>query len=449
MQPLLIVNGTVVTGDGVTMIERGAVLIEEGRIADVFRGDPGPGPRARVSRTIDAEGTLVMPGAINNHVHGVVPGPLYASGAPGLLRDEVLRRLDGHLLAGTTTLLSMDGFATMAEVEDVNRAHPVNLKAGTIHTPLNIQAAEQGDGSGLKPEHKVQTVEKMFADGAVAIAEVGAGHTLGGGGQDYLYIPMLLKQETGRDVPPKLCRKLKFAVLGRYVKAGAYDRDKIVAVLDEMGLAGVLTPERARDLVQRAVLPPFEVAIAGIREAAEWAKRLNVPMLVHNSAPSRDAVVDAAKLGINLIAGHSNHATFTPEEAAETARVLRELGATIDVAILDSYGARRLSDSPESVYRMLRLKLCDVISTDWAGGHHDPLLMGPEGALAEGIIDLPTAVALVTGNVANVIPALAPERGFLAKGKIADVVVTNRAKLSAVDTVIIGGRIVVEHGARC
>jgi adenine deaminase len=43
---------------------------------------------------------------------------------------------------------------------------------------------------------------------------------------------------------------------------------------------------------------------------------------------------------------------------------------------------------------------------------------------------------------------LAPERGLIARGKIADLVVTDPQNISKVEMVFIGGRAVIEDGAR-
>ena len=88
----------------------------------------------------------------------------------------------------------------------------------------------------------------------------------------------------------------------------------------------------------------------------------------------------------------------------------------------------------------------DTVSTDYAAGFHDGILLCLERALAAGVLDLARAVRLVTANVADAVPGLAPGRGRLVPGSVADVVVSAREALSQVDTVIIGGEVVVERG---
>ena len=61
---------------------------------------------------------------------------------------------------------------------------------------------------------------------------------------------------------------------------------------------------------------------------------------------------------------------------------------------------------------------------------------------------LPAAIAMATANVADAIPGLAPRRGRVVAGTIADLVVTDPARLHSVDTVMIGGEVVVRAGRR-
>jgi alpha-D-ribose 1-methylphosphonate 5-triphosphate diphosphatase PhnM len=62
------------------------------------------------------------------------------------------------------------------------------------------------------------------------------------------------------------------------------------------------------------------------------------------------------------------------------------------------------------------------------------------------VIDLPQAIAMVTKNPTNAIPNIAPNRGEISKGKIADLVVLDRGSISQVNTVLIKGKVVVDEG---
>jgi adenine deaminase len=53
---------------------------------------------------------------------------------------------------------------------------------------------------------------------------------------------------------------------------------------------------------------------------------------------------------------------------------------------------------------------------------------------------------MASSRVATAIPGLAPERGVLARGRIADVTVARAAELRDVQHVFVGGRHVVRDG---
>jgi len=447
MRTLVLINGDVVTGDGETILEKTTVVSNDHLIVDLVEGRPDPSLLDNADRVIDADQKLIMPGLINGHAHGITLGPLFASCARPLSREQVIKNLDEHLLEGTTTLLNVDGFATIEEVEAINSVHPVNIKTATSHTPWNLEAAEAVDGSGLQETHRKPTVEEMLGMGAVAIGEIGAGHTLGGGGQDYLYIPLAVKQETGREITERQARALKRAVLGRYVDPLAYDPSKVSQVLEEIGLAGCLTPEKAKDIIMATVLPPVNAALEGLREAGELAAKFGVPVIVHNSAPSKRVILEMAErgLGRNLIAGHCNHTTFELEEAVSHARELKEREVVIDVSTFGSFKANDW-DEMEMQFVLLGEGIVDTVSTDYGDGAHDPMLLVLEQTMERKLIDLPKAVSLVSSNVAQAIPLLAPNRGLVARGKEADLIIVDKERISQVDTTIVSGQVAVEHG---
>jgi alpha-D-ribose 1-methylphosphonate 5-triphosphate diphosphatase PhnM len=95
---------------------------------------------------------------------------------------------------------------------------------------------------------------------------------------------------------------------------------------------------------------------------------------------------------------------------------------------------------------MMKEGLVDIISTDYAGGLWDSELLLLDAAVREGAVDLPTAIAMATGNVTKVFPKLAPNRGLIEPGRVADVVVVNRDNIGKVKTVIIAGTVTVEDG---
>lgn len=444
--PTTVVHGCdLVDGTGQEQRHGVDIVIEGDTIREIVPTSPLEA-YARVDNIVEAAGKLAIPGLINNHTHGTAYGPLFPSGHEGLPHEQVRANLDRHLLEGTTTALCVDGFVTAEEAMETNDDHAVNVKLASCNTPCCLEAASIADGGGLTDQNRAFTARQAVGAGAVAVGEIGAGHTLGGGGASYMYIPAEVTKRTSVTITPKQADALKIAVLGRHISPSSFDQDAVDAALEAAGLAGKLSVDEIREIVSEIVLPAFNIALDGLAEAAEYAKQGGVPVLVHNAAASMTQVATIAKTGVQLIAGHSNHPSFELHEALEHAKQLKELGAIVDVSTLDTFGAQRLTPGPELLYAMFEAGLVDTISTDYAGGYHDPILLAIDRATKAGVVHLPAAIAMATANVADAIPGLAPRRGRVTPGALADLVLTDPAELQRVRTVIIGGEIAVRDG---
>jgi len=439
---MLIRGGTIVTGDGRTSIADGELLIRDGRIADVGRN-----LASRDNEVIDATGQIVLPGVINTHAHGCVRGPFVPVASPALPEEEVNRELDRHLLGGETTVLCVCGFCLPREI---THKHPLRVCLATSHTPANFVAADIVDGRGLMPQHRAMTVERALEEGAVAIGELGAGHSLGGGGQDYLYIPDVIERATGVRLRPDQARQLKWAILGRRtLSRDAFDAAETERCLSLLGLAGKLSIDQARQLIERSVLPSIATTLQGFEEAAALSAKTGARAVFHTSPVSVGTIAELAKKypAAKLVAGHSNQSDFEPEEALAWAKKLRDLGVTIDISTWD-IPAAAIQAKPGNFLRMLEENVVDTVSTDFAGGDWEPILKGLDMAVRCDAVALPKAVALATSNPAHLFSALAEGRGTLAPGKIADVITVDADNIGAVRTVIVGGVIAVKDGER-
>jgi len=191
------------------------------------------------------------------------------------------------------------------------------------------------------------------------------------------------------------------------------------------------------------VLDPF---LEGMREAARWSAQLKVPVIVHNAASSMKVVEEICRTPAEVVAGHSNHPTFEVEECVEHGRKIKGLGKVVDVSSLDMFEARQMCDSPEIVHALMKAGVVDTITTDYGGGLWDSILLVIESAVNAGLVNLAAAIAMTSHNVVRALPLLAPERGLIARGKVADLTLVNEKKISVVDKVIIGGKVVVEGG---
>ena len=146
-----------------------------------------------------------------------------------------------------------------------------------------------------------------------------------------------------------------------------------------------------------------------------------------------------------LVAAHSNQADFEIEEAVEWAGRLRDLGVIVDVSTWDCPGKAMHAD-PKKFTTMLGAGVVDTVSTDYAGGEWEPIIKGLALAVKAGAVDVAEAVALATGNVANLLPEVADGRGVIAPGKPADLVLVEEEDFGVVRAVIVNGEFVVKDG---
>jgi len=444
---IAIVNSQIVFPDKNKVIENGSLLIENGLITRIdkvkYRYDYS------VDMLIDAEEGYLIPGLINHHSHGFTLGPLFPNGAKPISFEFIFRNLNRHLIQGTTTLLNLDGFATFEEVEIIKKLHPMNIKMATSYTPLNVKAAMLVDGFGIKQIHKKISLEEIIQRGAVALGEIGGGGILGGGSASYLYLPKAIEEKIGKRITTEQSNNLKIAVLGKSIDPSFTDREKIKIALKEAELEEQISIEEAISIVMDSVYSSVEVARNGIREAAKMSVKYNIPMIAHNAAASKEVIFEVAKkLGPKLIAGHSNHMSYTEQEMIDTAKELKKYGVIIDILSGDSFKAKQLMTSGQfdATLQMIEEGLVDLISTDFMGGNWDSILQVLEAAVIQKKISLPQAIALATSNVVKAIPGISPNGGIIEEGKVADVVILNNKQISKVKHVFINGIPVILDG---
>ena len=426
-----VVNGHVVTGDGRTFLEDTSVTTEHGLITALHRIRHLP-YRVYSHRVLDAQGGLILPGLINIHAHVVSFGPL----CPGLPREgapqeRILANLDNHLRQGTTTVLSLDGFALPFENDAINKLHPINVKMSTLHTPKNIASGEMG-GNRLGAHHRGFTAATAVSSGAVAMGEVGSWAT------------------TGATYEKNLRLERPISVSDALALDAAYlsgDDIAIASIIERAGLDS-MTVDEAKTLVRETSVEPMAAARESILETIDYAPRLGIPALCHTEPDTYDVIGEVAKeLGDQMVALHANYHA-TPEEAVRMAKEVRRYGGFVEVITADHFGAGQLEPSPETAFALLAEGLVDVLSTDYSGGYHDPILLLIQKATETGVITLPQAVRLATSSPAGIIPGLAPRKGLIKPGHVADLVVVDPDDITRVRHVVIGGRIVIEEGHR-
>jgi imidazolonepropionase-like amidohydrolase len=141
-QNLVVTNARVVDGTG-RVIERGHVIVRDGKIVSVAAGAPAAVPGAR---TIDAGGRTVMPGLIDAHRHPI-PNNVAEWLAKGGARQDMQALLDAGFTTVLVAITSPDGLGVKRQIEAGTLAGP-RLFAGTF-LPVNRPApAGRGGGGG-------------------------------------------------------------------------------------------------------------------------------------------------------------------------------------------------------------------------------------------------------------------------------------------------------------
>lgn len=441
----IIYNANIITGDGKTIIENCSLFLKEEFIDGIGRV---PYPiYENAERMIDARGNFIIPGIINAHTHGSTTGPQPVGNAsPGLPKLRVRQNLNQHILEGTTTVCNQDGLNTMDEVAEARSVTPMLVQTATIHTPPHIKDAEFINNGGLKEKHKLTTVEEMIRQGALGIGEIGGwgiGRNESGGKPDVsyydlIYLPLAMRVETGVRVTPAEIRPIREAL-----STQPPDEKTALALMTKLGMSkGMAKMKYMMENSDRHV----ELVLEGYEKAAEAAGKLKVPMFMHNSPQTKPHVLDFVKeLKGLLYALHSNF-LFKPHEAIEVARFVKKAGGWVEVCSFDFFRARRLCPSHVTTLALLAEGLVDTIGTDYCSGYWGSIPQVLKYAVDQNAIELPQAIALGTGNVVKAIPNVAPNRGEIAEGKIADLAILSQRDISEVRTVLIGGKVVVDEG---
>lgn len=107
----LIRNAAIFVGDG-SVIANGALLLENGRIAEVYRETP-PSPESLRADAVEAAGKTILPGLIDLHVHLGSTGGSMEDGATFDLARTERRALASQLFCGVIAVRSLGDFANV------------------------------------------------------------------------------------------------------------------------------------------------------------------------------------------------------------------------------------------------------------------------------------------------------------------------------------------------
>jgi imidazolonepropionase-like amidohydrolase len=152
-QDLVITNARIIDGTG-SVIERGSVVVRDGRIASVAAG----ATRIRGVRTLDVRGKTVLPGFIDAHRH------IMRGDEAQWFREQSVERMQEFLDAGFTTLMS--GGGPVPGILELER----RIEQGELQGPRIITSGRADPRDFSTPEEARARV-RTLADAGVDIVK--------------------------------------------------------------------------------------------------------------------------------------------------------------------------------------------------------------------------------------------------------------------------------------
>lgn len=393
---ILIKNGVVVSGSG---MKKQNVLIRDGRI-HALASESG---REKAKKEIDANGRYVLPGIIDAHFH-----PVYA--------DRIDTLSQAAASGGITTLIPYVGAVkAWGQGGDLVESIKAFIEEGESTSILDFGVHctfTQGDMSGV--DHYIPTLIKM---GIVSFKGFTA----------YKKRGMKLEDE-------ELLRIMALIAENQGLLATHCENGPVLDYLEEVAIArGEAKPEH---------FPPTHPGISeaeAVFRVLSLAQVTGCPMyLPHLSAQESLDVVRLFKEWNRQIV----YTETCPHYLTLTDKELKKRGSLAKM----SPPLRKQQDI-DAMWRAVQGGLIDVIASD-AAGHavasneplHDDIFSAPHGipgldtmftvTYAEGVnrgrITLPHLVKMTCENPARIF-GLYPQKGTLAKGADADVVIFDPA----------------------
>ena len=288
-QSVVITNARILDGRG-GVIERGGVLVRDGRIVSVSGAAVAIPQGARV---IDAKGMTVMPGFIESHRHPIGAGADW-------LKTEAAARMQEYLDAGFTTMLSAG--------DDINTAMALRdqIAKGAIKGPRLIvlgrvpTAGQAGGGRG-------------GAAPAAGGRGAGAGAPAGGGGAGRGGAPRIDPARSDRSRAP------------RTEAAADIPPEQTVAAVAAMAKAGV------DGLKTNIVVTPGGPETKILTLIVQEAKKFKLPVITH--AVSVVDTLGAVEAGVTSLAHTPHIGQLTPEQTQTIAKAGIPMMSTLGVFV--------------------------------------------------------------------------------------------------------------------
>ena len=422
-QNLVITNARILDGKG-GVIERGSVVVRDGKIASVATGTAN----AAGARVIDVKGMTVMPGFIDSHRHPLGNGPDW-------LKTEAPARMQEYLDAGFTTVLSAgDDPAVGVPLRD-------QINKGAIRGPRLIVlgrvplAGPAAPPAGRGAPQAAPPAPQAPARGAAPPAGRAGGGGFGGRGDP--------ARNAALRLPPA-------------TTAGAIPDDQTRATVAALAKAGV---DGIKTVIQ---VSPNGPEVATLRLIVEEGKKFNLPVYTH--AVSVADTLGAVQAGVGSLAHTPHIDQLTMAQAQTIAKSGIPMMSTLGVFVpyFDEKNVALFRDRlpfpwetlPSAGNGPVNARLVAEAGTTY--GYGTDTSWHPRESLALELRPLALTfspkeiVSILTRNAAAA-ALRSNEIGTLEAGKFADIVVLSGdphagiENLLKVQMVIKGGQVVVER----
>ncbi|MEE8252170.1 MAG: amidohydrolase family protein [Gemmatimonadales bacterium] len=395
-QDLLITNARIIDGAG-EIIERGSVLIADGRIVAVTQ----EGIDSRGTQELDADGMTLMPGLINTHWH-VIAGALPTSSDEVIdqhIEEVVAGFLEDLLERGVTTIMSAGDY--FPHILELRR----RLADGEMRGPRLVSVGRQitapDDWATQLCEGKAECKVKYTAQLATAEQARAAVRELAAAGVD----------------------ALKLVYDDRIAPDVRIDDDVVAAVADEARRHGLTvfahistaeeTALKVVDLGVRGLVHPVPFRSIESRDGAQVLRDLQIPV---------STTISGATKEWRELRGEE----FSEENEARFSRRLEDIKHLWDAGVTVAFGTDSVDGSSAETRFMIEARaLNQVLSNE-------------------------EVISTLTRNAA-VYVGLGDELGTVVSGKIADIILIDGDPLADIsvltnaEVVIQGGRIVVDN----
>jgi dihydroorotase len=298
---LAVKNGRVFTAHGQMSID---IWVRDGRVAAL-------GGAHRAEERINARGMLILPGAIDAHVHFRDPGPNYkedwASGSAAAAAGGVTTVIDQPNTIPRT--LDASSFAQKLEIARHRSLVDFCLNGGTGNIDELAAAGATAIGEIFSYEHSDETLQKIF-EGARQAGMLASLHA-----EDGLIIKEMTAQLLGRHDPEVYSQaRPAVAEAAAIEKALAWShRLHICHLSSAQGLELVAQAKSGKKRVTSEATPHHLLLnVKDYREQGTYLK-MNPPLRSH---ADNDALWQGLRSGtIDILA--SDHAPHLPEEKRE------------------------------------------------------------------------------------------------------------------------------------